>query len=365
MLDGTPITLLQSQAILDGFRALAALGPKFDSQAALVAQPLNLLVKPASAASQPTTSTNLASLTPFESISSELNTTIFNYFQLNPSPTFEGLGTRLQAALGSSADSIELTLDNRLATYAFTNLHEQGEAHLGIDLGGGREPQNLGADSTIAPVDLTVNLAMPVFTFNLERGSGRFYFNTPQVAFTVPSVAIQDTFKINSGFLAATVEAAAISQISTSDAMVKFRDPIGLGQLTTLEIKNYLDGTDSFRPFNDGSGGLGMSVVLPLHSTLGNFTTSATNPPTVTITDANLLDGVSPVYLSKDIGPIDPFDVIAAQQVIDLFNQVSLALDGMSGSSVLNAPIPFTSAETLGGNLHLGDLIQNNGRERG
>src|SRR5438270_11647555 len=61
MLDGTPITIPQSQAVLDGFRALSALGPKFDSQAALVVQPLDLLVKPAGGSSQPATTLNLAS----------------------------------------------------------------------------------------------------------------------------------------------------------------------------------------------------------------------------------------------------------------------------------------------------------------
>src|SRR5437868_14785771 len=68
LLAGTPITPPQEQAILGGFLALAELGPKFDSQAALVVSPLDLLVQPAGQASQPTTRVSLGTLLPFKTL---------------------------------------------------------------------------------------------------------------------------------------------------------------------------------------------------------------------------------------------------------------------------------------------------------
>src|SRR4051794_1100322 len=68
LLNGTPITGPQAQAIQDGFIALADLGRKFDSQAALAAQPLDLLVQPADQVSQPATSVSLGTLVPFKSV---------------------------------------------------------------------------------------------------------------------------------------------------------------------------------------------------------------------------------------------------------------------------------------------------------
>jgi hypothetical protein len=78
----------------------------------------------------------------------------------------------------------------------------------------------------------------------------------------------------------------------------------------------------------------------------------------VTIVDDNLFDGTPPSFQTTNYDTIRPFDVIASQQVIDLFNQVAVALDKLAGSSVLDAPIPFTSDQTIGNNLHLGDLIR-------
>ena len=358
LLNGTPITSPQAQAILEGSLALADLGTKFDSQAALVVQPLDLLVQPAGQVGQPTTPVSLSTLVPFDTLANSLHTSILNYFQLNNTPTYEDLEARLEADFRASADNITLTLGTNLITYAFTNLHETGEAHLGLDLGGGQQPENLAAASTAAPVDITMNLDMPLFTFNIEPGSAQFFFNTPQVEYTVASVALPGTFEINAGFLGATVQGGSISPITGSTPTVSFRDPLGIGQITTQEIESYLNGTSGFRPFDDGSGGFGMNVQLPLQTSLGAFSTSAGLLPTVAIIDTNLLDATPPSFQTTNYDTIRPFNVIAPQQVIDLFNQVSLAVDKLAGSSVLDAPIPFTSDQTIGNDLHLGDLIR-------
>ena len=131
-----------------------------------------------------------------------------------------------------------------------------------------------------------------------------------------------------------------------------------MGQLTAQDIKDYLDGSPNSRPFDNGSGGFGMNVQLPLQASLGSFDTSVGLPPTVIIADANLLDGTLSTFQTTNYDSIRPFDVIASQQVVDLLNQVSVAVDNLAGSSVLDAPVPFTSDQTIGNNLHLGDLIR-------
>ena len=208
LLDGTPITVSQEQAIREGFLALNDLAPKYDSQASLVDQPLDLLVQPARQVTQPPTTVNLSTLVPFTALTDSLNVAVLNYFELNPAPTYEDFEVRLKTVFGASTDDIKLTIGSNLIIYAFTNLKESHEAHLGLDLGGGQQPENLGVASTAAPVDITVNLNIPLFTFNIVPGSADFYFNTPKVEYSVASVSLPSTFPINAGFLGATVEGA-------------------------------------------------------------------------------------------------------------------------------------------------------------
>src|SRR5205823_13041113 len=107
-----------------------------------------------------------------------------------------------------------------------------------------------------------------------------------------------DPFDLNAGFLSATVGGATASVVTGASPTVQFRDPLGTGQLTTSELQD-----QSFQPFDGGTGSFGLNLTLPLQASIGTFSTSTASPPTVTISDPDLFDGVSPSYQTSNYEP--------------------------------------------------------------
>ncbi|MGE3819419.1 MAG: beta strand repeat-containing protein, partial [Isosphaeraceae bacterium] len=359
LLNGTPIPADRLQAILAGTLAFSELGSRLDAEAALVNQPLDLLRVPAAQSGQPPSVTNLAALAPFGPTAAAIETAALNYTTLNPAPTFEGLEAAFRAAFNGQSDAVTMTLGANLVTYSFTNLRTSLPTQLGLNLGGRTQPVNLDMVSTDAPLNVAPGFVLPELSLNLERDTGRFYVNTPSVRYALEQAGLPGSFPVNTGFLGASALGATITTIAgPSSPRVDFRDPLGIGQLTTEEIQAYLDGTSPFRPFDDGSGSVGFRLTLPLSAGLGSFQTSTATPPTVTITDDDVLDGVAPTYAYASYDSLRPFDAVTSANVLHVVDQIILALERLAESSTFDAPIPFTGGKTVGEYLLLSEAIE-------
>src|SRR5205823_9845676 len=130
--------------------------------------PLDLLQGPASQPNQPTTAVTLGSLIPLTPLMSRLNAAVAGFLQGTTSPTFENLGAQLATAFAGSAGDVTATIGANLVTYTFTNLGASAAASLGIDLGGNNQPTNQSIETTPSPLDVTLDLDIPVFTITVE-----------------------------------------------------------------------------------------------------------------------------------------------------------------------------------------------------
>ncbi len=225
-----------------------------------------------------------------------------------------------------------------------------------IDLGGNASTVGL-TTGPAARVGLNADLYFEC-TFGLDLTPGlapsQAFFIRPATLSAGVTVNASDlNFGVHVGFLEAAVVHGAVSLAGSVDVRFNNPDRDPRGNITLSELQ----GTTLGQLVTLTPGG-SLTASLPVHASLGSFTT--TGAPTVTVTDADVFGGAPPaVSVNADFQELLDFRHVTPHNVLGLLDQFAAWAGEFRGASVFASGIPFAEGRTLGDLFDLGAVVNN------
>jgi Ca2+-binding RTX toxin-like protein len=260
-----------------------------------------------------------------------------------------------------SLASVENLLKGLPDIGAVTSFLDANELHLGLVLAPGRSvsvPIALGANDLgfVAASTPTVNLDTSLnlnFQFGLDLTSGlsaaeSFFVRVNGFSAQGKVDASGLTFGADLGFLASNVTGGT-AKLDASLTTV-LTDPNANGKITLTELQ----GTTLSSLASVSATSL-LDVDLPVSASLGTFNLSGV----VHIDDSNMFDATAPSVTQSGLDEGLNFNQLTPQTVLAVIDSLKGKFEMLSSSALFNTPIPFTSGQTLGGLLNLGEVFDN------
>ncbi len=289
------------------------------------------------------------SVAPANAFQSDVIDPIHNYLQTGAEHTVDGLLGLLDSGLTSDVfdTSFRETGTQLLFDINFTKNVTSADVPLDLGL----------ADSSLAgTIDLSVTADLVgQFNFDFTLGVDLSKLDEPGEAFflvvnNLSASARVDLYDADISFTLGFLDAGVENGVVLVDATLQatLQDANLDGHLSLSEL------TDT--PLSDLVGVAFTSSIdaeLPVHASLGGFSTSTVNPPTIVISDSNLFDGTLPDVTLQNFDQIIDFSSFDADSILAMLRSLATRLTELGQSSVFNFEIPFTD-KRLGDAVDLG-----------
>ncbi|HEY6563444.1 MAG TPA: hypothetical protein VIY86_03060, partial [Pirellulaceae bacterium] len=286
---------------------------------------------------------------PVSSLQTGLFDPIHSYLQSSSEPTVDGLLGTLSS--GVSADGIRTSFrevgSQMLFDIQFTD--DTSTDNVPLDLGLGNSAAGAGLDvSLTAQVvgELNLDFTLGVDMARLGDPGEAFFIIVNNFSATVRVNLYDADISFKLGFLEAGIQDGVIVASATLTAGLK--DPDLDGHLSLHELRD-----TSFSDLVGLSFSSSVDAELPIHASVGGFSTSTTTPPTILVSDSDLLGGSLPDVTLQNFDQILDFTSFDADSILAMLRALAERLRGMGQTSAFNFEIPFTG-KRLGDAVDLG-----------
>ncbi len=252
---------------------------------------------------------------------------------------------------GSSLDGATTTAFRHEGSKYLFDIHfrHQVKHPQKIDLG-------FGAGQGDLPFDLSVNVDLIAeFNFSFTLGidllalsdlNNSVFVQIHEVSVRAFIEAFDLDASLQLGFLEASIQDGRLLLDSTLSA--SFTDPNFDGRLTLGELRE-----NSFADLVDLAFSGSLEANIPIHASIGSFSTSTSTPPTITVHDAELFDTNLPEIAFSNFESIIDFGSFDSGSILAMLRSLATRLREMGHTSLFDFEIPFTDRR-LGDALDFG-----------
>ena len=283
---------------------------------------------------------------PASSFQSDVIDPIHNYLQTGTEHTVDGLLGLLNSGLTS--DEVDTGFREIGTQFLFDINFTKNVTSSNVPLDVG-----LGGSDAGGAIDLSVTADLVgQFNFDFTLGVDLARLDEPGEAFFIVVNNLSASARVDLydadisftlGFLDAGVEDGVVLVDATLQATL--RDPNLDGHVSLSELID--------TPMSDLVGvSLTSSIdaTLPIHASVGGFSTSTVTPPTILISDSDLFDSTPPDVTLQNFDQILDFSSFDADSILAMLRSLATRLREMGQSAIFNFEIPFTDTR-------LGDAV--------
>ncbi|MCA9266129.1 MAG: hypothetical protein KDA60_19855, partial [Planctomycetales bacterium] len=149
-------------------------------------------------------------------------------------------------------------------------------------------------------------------------------------------------FGLALGFVEAGVDNGLVSLDASANLTLNNPDGDPLGRVTLGELQSY-----PLASLFDVSLHGSLDSEFPVSANFGSFDTANGPQPRILIADPELFDETPPEVTTENFDDLLDLDNLTPESFLGLLETLAVWLDDLTGSNVMNTPIPFTGA-TLG-----------------